>query len=158
MADRTPIIRPADAHDLPRVNALITRALTTWDLPERVKRLALPTYLYELEDLASLTLVTAFVGGVLVGTAAWEAARFEGVSALSLHGLYVDPEWWGRGVGSCLLEAAERAARTQGAAAITVKAQAGARGFFLARGFAPPEARRASDYAHLLWKSLGTSP
>ncbi len=158
MADRTPIIRTADVDDLPRVNALVARALTTWDLPERVKRLALPTYLYEPEDLASLTLVAAYLAGTMVGTAAWEAGRFEAVSTLSLHGLYVDPRYWGIGVGSRLLEAAEQAAWAQSAAAITVKAQAGARGFFLARGFAPPEARQGSDYAHLLWKTLAKSP
>ncbi len=158
MAERIPTIRAVGADELPRINALIARAVKTWELPERVKRLALPTYSYKPEDLASLTVVAAYVDETLIGTAAWETGQFEGVPILSLHGLYVDPAYWGRGVGSRLLAAAEQAARAQGAAATTVKAQAGASGFFRARGFAPPEARRGSDYAHLLWKRLANTP
>ena len=35
-------LRPATAADLAAVNAVIQRAASTWELPERVKRLTMP--------------------------------------------------------------------------------------------------------------------
>ena len=61
--------------DLETVNALIERAIDSWNLPERVKRLSLPLYHYHEHDLEFLELVVADVeAGGIVGVAAWETA------------------------------------------------------------------------------------
>jgi hypothetical protein len=53
------MLRQAAAADLDAVNAVIERAVMTWQLPERVKRLAMPSYRYGPHDLAHLHLVVA---------------------------------------------------------------------------------------------------
>jgi hypothetical protein len=69
-------LRPAHAADLPALNGVIERAIATWPLPERVKRLTLPSYRYQPHDLDHLHLVVAEdAGGTAVGVAAWEPAH-----------------------------------------------------------------------------------
>jgi len=147
----------ATAHDLGRINALIGRAVMTWNLPERVKRLAMPSYQYHRHDLDHLTLmlVESPVGD-LVGVAAWEPAVDRegppGHRALLLHGLYVEPEWHGRGIGRYLLDVAADHAAKGGFHGLLVKAQADAAGFFRARGLHPLATQDiARDYAHRYW-------
>jgi len=128
-----------------------------WDLPERVKRLSLPSYRYQPQDLDHLELVLALEEGRVAGVAAWEpAAAGEGPAdarALLLHGLYVAPERQRSGIGSRLLEAAEVAARGGGFDGLLVKAQRSAQTFFLARGFSLlPVADPQRDYPHRLWR------
>jgi hypothetical protein len=89
-------LRQAHADDLPAINGVIERAIATWQLPERVKRLSLPSYRYHMHDLVHLHLVVAEDDDhVLVGVAAWEPANPRdlpaGKNGLLLHGLYVDP-------------------------------------------------------------------
>ena len=113
-------------------------AIATWDLPERVKRLTLPSYSYQAHDLEHLTLMLAEAAGEgLLGVAAWESAdpadAPPGRRALLLHGLYVRPDRHRRGIGSRLLAAAEQAAEQGGSDGLLVKAQPGAEGFFAAR-------------------------
>ncbi|MGB5441149.1 MAG: hypothetical protein WBN57_00770, partial [Gammaproteobacteria bacterium] len=68
-------LRPAGLADLQQVNALIESAIYTWDLPERVKRLTMPLYLYHQHDLDFLELMVAEAEtGSIVGIAAWEPA------------------------------------------------------------------------------------
>jgi hypothetical protein len=68
-------LRPADKADLDAVNQIIERAVKTWNLPERVKRLALPTYLYTEHDLKHLHIMLAdYSAAGVIGIAAWEAA------------------------------------------------------------------------------------
>ncbi|OHE61676.1 MAG: GNAT family N-acetyltransferase [Thiobacillus sp. GWE1_62_9] len=150
-------LRQAHADDLPAINGVIERAIATWQLPERVKRLSLPSYRYHAHDLVHLHLVVAEdAGHALVGVAAWEPARQRdlpaGMSGLLLHGLYVDPVHQHRGVGSRLLDAAAEAARAQGLAGVLVKSQADASGFFEARGLQRiPVEDPARDYPHRFW-------
>ncbi len=132
------ILRPAGVSDLDRVNALIGRAVMTWALPERVKRLASPSYRYQPPDLEWLQILMAQDGPAnLCGVAAWEQAapheRPKGGRGLLLHGLYVDPDRQGQGLGTHLLTAAATAAREQGYDGLLVKAHADALGFFRAR-------------------------
>lgn len=148
-------IRKVDGQSLAAVNAVIEGAVARWDLPERVKRLALSSYRYTPLDLSTITVVAAYCGAALVGVAAWEPLEDGGLPTMLLHGLYVAPDHWGKGIGSRLLEHAEQAARESGYGMLAVKAQAGARGFFLQRGFTPAGSAAAGDYAHLLSKSLG---
>lgn len=150
MTEQTLEIRTAEADDLTPVNELIERAVATWRLPERVKRLALSSYRYTLLDLQSLQLVCARRDRRIIGVAAWE----DDATGRSLHGLYVDPECWGQGVGAALLAHVERCARRSGHARLRVRAQADARDFFLRHGFRPVSGGDGSDYAHTLSKSL----
>lgn len=152
MARQALILRPVRATDLDALNGLVERAVGTWDLPERVKRLAMPTYRYTTDDLQALCLVGAWREHRLLGVVAWEVDPERGL--LGLHGLYVDPHWWHQGVGSTLLTHAERAAREQGLRQIQVKAQAGARDFFQRHGFEPVPDPQARDYAHLFSKPV----
>ena len=98
--------------------------------------------------------------GELLGVAAWEPADAsdspKGHSALLLHGLYVEPGMHRQGIGTRLLKAAERAARTRGCDGLLIEAQPSAEGFFNAKrlGWLPPE-HPNRDYAHRFWKLLG---
>jgi GNAT superfamily N-acetyltransferase len=145
--------------DLDQINTLIGRAVMTWALPERVKRLALPVYHYDRQDLEHLSILVAEDAAALVGVAAWEPADPRdcppGRHGLLLHGLYVAPDRQGLGLGSRLLAAAESAARDQRYDGLLVKAQADALGFFRARGLEPlPCEDPDRDYPNRLWMDL----
>lgn len=154
-------LRPARRTDLDALNAVVEAAVMTWKLPERVKRLSLPSYRYDLHDLDHLGVVLAEdAEGRVLGLAAWEPADPRdapaGRRALLLHGLYVHPRAQGRGVGTRLLQAAEEAVRTLGLDGLLVKAQADAEGFFRARGLerlAVEDPER--DYARRYWRGRG---
>ncbi len=153
-------LRPAQADDLEALNQVVADAIATWDLPERVKRLALPSYSYQAHDLEHLELLLAEASGEgPLGVAAWEPAdpadAPPGSRALLLHGLYVRAAQHRRGIGSRLLAAAERAAEQGGFDGLLVKAQPGAEGFFAARGLERLAVLdRARDYPHRFWKPL----
>ncbi len=155
-----PALRPVTAADLPAVNRVIERAVMTWTLPERVKRLSLASYRYQPHDLDHLTLVAAELPDIgIVGVAAWEPAQARdlppGKSALLLHGLYVDPDHQGHGIGSRLLEAAVAAAREAGCDGLLVKAQPDAVDFFAARGMERlAVADPGRDYPHRYWLAV----
>lgn len=131
-----------------------------WNLPERVKRLSLGSYRYQLHDLDHLELVVAEIpGGEVVGVAAWEFASATDLPrekrGLLLHGLYVSPQHQHRGIGSRLVDTALEAVHTQGMDGLLVKAQADAVGFFQARGFTHlPVENPGREYAHRWWKSI----
>jgi GNAT superfamily N-acetyltransferase len=153
-------IRPATLDDLPAINRVIEAAVMTWDLPERVKRLSLPSYRYDAFDFDHLQIVVADdASGQLVGLASWEAADPRDCPAdrngLLLHGLYVDPAAQRAGVGSALLHAALAAVSERGCDGLLVKAQADAVGFFMARGLEPlPVEDHARHYANRFWKAM----
>jgi len=109
-------LRPAVDADLGAVNAVVERAVMTWKLPERVKRLAMQSYFCTACDLKCQQVVIAgdSAGGV-VGVAAWEAAAArdcpQGRRGLLLHGIYVEPARQRHGIGARLLSAAALAMR-----------------------------------------------
>jgi GNAT superfamily N-acetyltransferase len=97
-----------------------------------VKRLALPSYRYHGQDLEHLRILVAEEdAAALAGVAAWEPSEArdcpQGRRGLLLHGLYVDPDRQGRGLGTPLLGAAATAARGLGYDGLLVKAKADAR-------------------------------
>lgn len=164
MADTTAIwLRPAVPADLDAINAVIERAVMIWNLPERVKRLTLPSYRYSAHDLDHLRIVIAEdAERIVLGEAAWEPASARdlpaGKSGLLLHGLYVDPVRQRAGVGSRLLDAAVMATREQGFEGLLVKARPEAEGFFRARGLTPlPVTDDERDYPHRFWKAVSHS-
>ena len=153
------VIRAGGAKDLPGVNGIIEAAIGTWNLPERVKRLALPLYRYTDVDLTHLELSLLEGPGGLMAVAAWESADARDVPgdgpAKLLHGLYVIPDAHRTGVGSRLLEDGIRSARASGSRGVLVRAQADAEGFFERLGFSRLPVRDESrDYAARFWLSL----
>lgn len=159
MPPATITLRPAGLADLDALNGVVERAFMTWKLPERVKRLSLPSYRYSAIDLDFQHLVVAETATGIVGVAAWEAAEARdlplGLRGLLLHGLYVDPTHSRQGIGSRLLDAALLAARTQGYDGLLVKAQADALGFFAARGMRLlPVYDPDRDYPHRYWQAV----
>ena len=152
-------LRQAGPDDLPAINRVIEAAFMTWDLPERVKRLSLPSYRYDEMDLRHLQLMLAERDGEVLGVAAWEPAEAAdcppGRRGLLLHGLYVDPERMRRGLGARLLQAARGAAAAQGYDGVLVKAQAASVGFFERQGAQSLSVEDAArHYARRFWFPL----
>ena len=149
-------LRQAGPGDLPAINRVVEAAFMTWDLPERVKRLSLPSYRYDEMGLRHLQLTLAERDGEVLGVAAWEPAGAvdcpPGRRGLLLHGLYVHPERMRRGLGARLLQAAREAAAAQGYAGLLVKAQNDSVGFFERLGLqALPVEDTARHYAKRFW-------
>ncbi len=163
MSETLPIqLRQATSGDLPAINRVIDAAVMGWKLPERVKRLALPSYRYDVLDLDHLEILVAdsLEDGV-VAVAACEPANSadlpEGRAGLLLHGLYVDPRSQGQGVGQQLFRAVEEKLRQEGYDGLLVKAQPDATGFFQAMGMQGLESRvPARDYPYRYWKPTKT--
>ena len=146
--------------ELERINDIIKFAIDTWLLPERVKRISLPLYLYEAEDLLHMQFLVAEGADVgIVGLAALE--EFDSTEFVDLgrtmlvHGLYVDPLYHSRGIGTCLVESAELNAREIGFNGLLVKAQVDAVSFFKDIGFIKlPVNDISRDYVHRYWKTV----
>jgi GNAT superfamily N-acetyltransferase len=156
------LLRPGTRADLAAVNRVIEAAVMGWDLPERVKRLSLPTYRYGAQDLDHLDLTVAVDGGgAVAAVAAAEPADAAdapvGCRALLVHGLYVRPDRQGTGVGRLLVRFLEGNAEETGWHGLLVKAHASAAGFFEAMGFEPlPVRDPGRDYPYRYWKRSGS--
>jgi predicted N-acetyltransferase YhbS len=153
--------RQATSRDLPAVNQVIDAAVMGWQLPERVKRLALPSYRYDALDLDHLDIRVVEEGaGDITGVVACEPANPAdlpaGMTGLLLHGLYVHPRRQRQGVGRQLFRAAEERVRQGGYDGLLVKAQPDARGFFEARGMTRLDSGDpARNYQYRYWKPVG---
>lgn len=153
-------LRPAARADLPAINGIVERAVMTWTLAERVKRLSLPSYRYHAHDFLHMQgIVAEDSTGTLRGVAMWDESDPRdtpaGQRGLLLHGLYVDPAHQREGIGSRLLDAAAEAARIGGHDGLLVKAQADTCGFFATRGLERlPVNDPARDYPHRYWLPL----
>ena len=156
-------MRAARIEDLASINRVISAAVMTWDLPERVKRLALSSYHYHAVDFAHFGMCVEEQQDQIVGVAAWEPADprdlpdelAADVHGLLLHGIYVDPQVQRQGVGRALITQAIVAATAQGAAGLLVKAQNDAVPFFQALGWRPlPIRDRVRDYQHRYWRAI----
>lgn len=150
-------ITNAAKEDLFAINKVIEAAIMQWDLPERVKRLSLPSYLYNEFDLQHIEIVIAKQADIVTGIASWEPADNkdtpENQAGLLLHGLYVHPEYQHQGIGKKLIREAEQAASKKGFKGVLVKAQADAVKYFIKQGFNEVEIKNTTrDYAHRLWK------
>lgn len=153
-------LRKANLSDLAAINKVIDAAIMSWDLPERVKRLALPGYHYDAHDLDTLELMVSENGQQqITGVAGWEKAdqreSTPGENNLLLHGIYVSPEHQRQGTGTKLFLATEQAAFEQGFDGLLVKAQSSAADFFLAKGMRPLAMDNENrDYPHRYWKLI----
>jgi len=153
-------IRHAKQADLADINRVIEAALITWAIPERVKRLSLPSYRYGPLDLDHLEIVLAEDNRQnTVAIAAWEQASDKDLpaeknSALLLHGIYVEPSYHRQGIGRQLFMAAEEAVCKQQHDGPLVKAQQGASGFFIAQGMHSLQVENpVQHYGNRFWKS-----
>lgn len=150
--------RAATEADLAAINTVVERAVMTWRLPDRVKRLALPGYRYQPHDFEHMRLLVADSAGLgITGVAALEEAVPRdlptGHSGLLLHGLYVDPLYHGEGIGGRLLDAALEMVRERRLDGLLVKAQPEAVDFFQAMGMTRLASRdRERDYPHRFWR------
>ncbi|WP_026186181.1 GNAT family N-acetyltransferase [Thioalkalivibrio thiocyanodenitrificans] len=150
-------LRIASRAELPDINGVIERAVMTWRLPERVKRLSLPLYRYDETDLGHLEVCVAEDEARIAGVAAWEPAETSDLPAdrrgLLLHGLYVDPERQRRGIGNRLLGACVERARALGLDGVLIKAQSDAEPFFEKQGLERLPVRDESrDYVLRFWQ------
>ncbi|MDH5424651.1 MAG: GNAT family N-acetyltransferase [Gammaproteobacteria bacterium] len=153
-------LRSARTTDLDNINRVVSSAVMCWNLPDRVKRLSLPSYHYNELDLDHFQLIIAEDQQKnITGVAAWAAADTKDTpancKALLLHGLYIEPLFQHKGIGRQLLLAAERAAHAAHYDGLLVKAQDDATGFFLAQGMQKLAIENSSrDYANRFWKSI----
>jgi predicted N-acetyltransferase YhbS len=156
----TTILRAASPGDLAGINAVIEAAVMGWSLPQRVKRLSLPSYRYDELDLQHLHLeVATSREGDILGVAAWERADPRdtpaSVAGMLLHGLFVSPSAQGQGTGRRLLDAAIAAARGGRCHGVLVKANPDATGFFQRCGFEPIfQSQADARYPYRLWRAL----
>ncbi len=163
MRDLSPLlpdltIQPASAADLPVINAIIEACVANWDLPERVKRLALAGYFYRREDLECMQIVVAcFENGKAIGVGAIGPVPAEdlpaGKTGALLHGLYVAPPDQKKGVGQRLLDWAWKRVDEQALDGLLVKAQADANPYFARQGFSLlPVNNPGRDYPYRWWR------
>jgi N-acetylglutamate synthase-like GNAT family acetyltransferase len=153
-------IRKGSLEDIDQINQVLEQAVMSWGLPERVKRLAIPSYRYHAYDMNSMSFYLAEnASGEVIGVAALEAIPSledqKCSPSMLLHGLYVLPEYHHRGIGRQLLSVAEEHAQQEGFSGLMVKAQPEAKVFFSRNGYkelAVEDVRK--DYQYRLWKSL----
>ncbi|MDZ7662639.1 GNAT family N-acetyltransferase [Thiohalophilus sp.] len=154
----THTLRRATAADLPAVNSVIEAAVMGWALPERVKRLAMPSYRYDTHDLSHLQLWVAETARGIVGVAALDTPGprelpATATSGLLLHGLYVHPDHQQRGIGAQLLQTAEQQVQTRRLDGLLVRAQREAGDFFIHQDLQPLDTDdHEQDYQHRYWK------
>jgi len=145
--------------DIDKVNQIIESAIRCWNLPERVKRLSIPSYLYNEWDLQQFDIVVAKQSDTIIGVASWQQASNKDTpkqqNGLLLHGLYVQPEFQNKTAGKQLLHAAEASARDKGLNGLLVKAHKDATTFFIKNNFeAVKSAHAPNQYTYLFWKKL----
>lgn len=154
-------LEQATIQDLPRINEIIEAAIMQWHLPERVKRLSLSSYRYNEFDLQQYVILLAKTAGEIVGIISYEQTESKDViianNALSIHGIYVAPDFQRKGVGTFLIHAAENIARHLGLNSIEVKAQKDAIPFYTKNNFFQIQTTNAgTEYPARYLKSLNS--
>ena len=161
MNGQTWTIESAASSDLPDINRVVAEAISAWTVSDRVKRLALPLYHYQLADLEELDFGKALDrSGTILGVVAWGAVGPEDTLGRQgealLHGIYVAPAHQDRGVGKGLVEHARQRARQRGYQGFIVKASKDAMGFFERLGLDRVESE-AAKYPYLFWEAFDPS-
>ena len=151
-------VRPAGPDDLGVINAIVTGAIATWGLSQRVNRLAERSLTYTTFDLAFMR---AALGenkaGIEIAATLWEPEKSGSGnhSSVLLHGIYVLPEYQRCGVGANMVEHVANIVKKDGFDGITVKAWRDAEEFFMKLGFYHPQKNgRDRLYPLHLWKPV----
>ncbi len=140
--------------DLDCINQVITAAVKSWPMPERIKRLSVPVLSYDNEDFKYYRFAVYKEAEQIQGVAAWNPEApvlTELGTGRLLHGLYISPEAQGRGYGQALMTAVLSEAEAQGADGLVVKAERPSIGFFEHSGLQPLAAAGPTDYPYQFW-------
>ena len=154
--------RSVTASDLDTVNQVVAESVRSWELPERVHRLATPALNYDSTDLAHMSIaLLCESNGDGIGVAAWEDASRHQVPdaarALLLHGLYIVPRYQRMGVGTRLADHVLQWARDRQFDGVVVRAWRDAMAFFAAIGFQPiSHGETANQNPRNLWRAVDT--
>ena len=146
--------------DLDHINDIIKAAIDTWQLSERVKRMSLPLYYYQQDDLIHMQFLIAEIADVgIVGLATLEETDTVELAnaqrTMLLHGLYVAPYYHRQGIATQLVESAELCACKHNLSGLLVKAQADSAPFFNKKGFNKLLVEDFSrDYSHRYLKMI----
>ena len=145
---------------LPAINTIVEQAVASWDVTERVKRLALPGCKYRREDMDHMWLMAAEAkDGKLCGFTALEEADGAELPVpgpgLLIHGLYVRPALMGAGIGTHLLQVGAGVAEKLGYNGVLVKSVRQSRRFFERSGLVALRADKETDYPYRYWLALG---
>ena len=137
--------------DLHCINKVVTAAVMSWPMPERIRRLSVPVLSYDSEDFKHYRFALYRDSGEIRGVAAWNAqapmlTEF-GIGRL-LHGLYISPGSQGRGHGQTLTAAVLSEAVALGADGLVVKAERPSIGFFEHCGLQSLSALGPTDYPY----------
>jgi N-acetylglutamate synthase-like GNAT family acetyltransferase len=152
-------VRPASGEDLTTINQIIKDCVYSWNLSDRVKRLTLQSYHYDILDLDHLDIfVAANKDDDILGIAALESANSSDLPAnltgLLLHGLYVAPDHQKKQVGKILIDHSMEHVKQQQMLGLLVKAQPDANSYFEKQGFERlPVDNISKDYPHRWWKA-----
>jgi N-acetylglutamate synthase-like GNAT family acetyltransferase len=151
-------IRPAKERDHFQINHVVEQGVMSWDLPERVKQLSLPSYYYHEHDFEHFRILVAESDKRIIGVVAWEPEPItlkQSEKTLLLHGLFVDTFYRKKSIGRRLFHVAEKAARELQCDGLLVRAQKDAEGFFIKMGMRKLDVEdEQRDYAHRYWKPL----
>lgn len=104
--DATMYCRYAKKGDLAGINQVITDAVMVWPIAERGKRLIIPVLCYSEDDFGYYKTLVWINHQQIIGIAVWDSDRpieTEKGYARLLHGLYVSPDFQGRGIGKALM-------------------------------------------------------
>jgi N-acetylglutamate synthase-like GNAT family acetyltransferase len=134
-------MRKAGVEDLNSINRIIELCLSNRPVSDRIKKLTLPSLLFESTDLEYMAIWVAGepVNGVL--------GLQEIDEGMLLHSMYVDPNNFNQGVGSELFRHARKLTAKNNKDRLIVKAFSESIGFFEKIGFTPSD---ILNYPHTL--------
>ena len=150
-------VRIVTAAELPRVNLVITSAVNSWNLTDRLKRLSLPLLHYDAIDLDHFEIILYARDDWPIAVAAWQpgASYFDlcGTRSTLLHGLFVRPHRQNLGIGKEMQDVVLKRAGDLGYEGLFVKSHRLSAEYFAKHGYV----RRpdpVSDYPYQFWKAI----
>lgn len=154
---RSTYVRGAASADLTTVNRIITSAVESWHVPDRLKRVSLPLLHYTASDFEDFELFLHVQGDGADGVAALaKDTSYIGLNATRcalLHGLYVGSDSQRSGVGKTMQQLVANRALEIGCEGLLVKAQRVAISYFAKQGYTKYVSAEI-DYPYLYWKRL----
>ena len=167
--DATMYCRYAKKGDLSGINHVIADAVMVWPIAERAKRLMIPVLCYSENDFAYYKSLVWINHERIIGIAAWDSDRpieTEKGYARLLHGLYVAPDFQGRGIGKALMAHVKELVLDSVAVAVAdadgdldgllVKAERVSISFFEHCGLERLYPLSMEDYPYQFWQPLQT--